>query len=461
MNFVSLAFLLFLFIVIFVLSKTNTIKKQRYILLLASLLFYSWWDIRFTLLLLIAIGVAYVCALKLFRSKLKKQICIIGVVTLLCILGFFKYYNFFVNSFCDLFSINNTIAISVILPVGISFYTFQAISYIADVYYGKIEPVSDFSKVALYISFFPQLVAGPIVRSKDFINQLDEVIKIRKDNLLFGIQIFLFGIIKKVVIADRLAVCVDAVFAAPAQYSAISLISAAVTYSLQIYCDFSGYSDMAIGIARMLGYELCRNFNVPYISKNPTEFWRRWHISLSSWLKDYIYIPLGGNRKGKLRQYINLFVTMLLGGLWHGANWTFVIWGGAHGIALIFHKIFAAKDDKSRNKLMELFSIISTYIFVCICWIFFRAETIGTAFTIFLRILKWETGISYIYDYTLIYAAILIGVHFVVKVKNEGEAFYPILDLNKFFSKFIFCLEIFMILLLSYFGNTAFIYFQF
>lgn len=329
MNFVSLSFGVYLCIIIFLISKTVTIKQQRYILLFFSLLFYSWWDIRFTILLLFAIGVSYACTLGMVHNEVKrKKYCYAGVIVLLGILGVFKYYNFFVDSFCNVFQVSRPMSIKIVLPVGISFYTFQAISYIVDVYNGNILPTNDFSKVALYISFFPQLVAGPIVRAKDFMKQLEVFHPIEKENLLEGIQIFLFGLAKKIVIADRMAVCVDAVFSAPTQYNAVSLICAVITYSIQIYCDFSGYSDMAIGIAKMLGYELCKNFNVPYISKNPTEFWKRWHISLSSWLRDYIYIPLGGNRKGRIRQYANLCITMLLGGLWHGANWTFIVWGG-------------------------------------------------------------------------------------------------------------------------------------
>lgn len=462
MNFVSLSFGVYLCIVIFLISKTVTIKQQRYILLFFSLLFYSWWDIRFTILLLFAIGVSYVCTLGMVHNEVKrKQYCYVGVIVLLGILGMFKYYNFFVDSFCNVFQVSRPMSIKIVLPVGISFYTFQAISYIVDVYNGNILPTNDFSKVALYISFFPQLVAGPIVRAKDFMKQLEEFHPIEKENLLEGIQIFLFGLAKKIVIADRMAVCVDAVFSAPAQYNAVSLICAVITYSLQIYCDFSGYSDMAIGIAKMLGYELCKNFNVPYISKNPTEFWKRWHISLSSWLRDYIYIPLGGNRKGRIRQYANLCITMLLGGLWHGANWTFIVWGGVHGIALIVHKIFLKKYIISKNRISTFFSIICTYVFVCICWIFFRADSITTAITIIERIFKWGIGINYIYSYTIIYGIVIFGIGLFVWIKNNGDGFYPVLDLKKIKNRFILFVEVFMLILLSYLGDTAFIYFQF
>jgi alginate O-acetyltransferase complex protein AlgI len=231
-------------------------------------------------------------------------------------------------------------SLPIILPVGISFYTFQSLSYTIDVYRKKIVAEKDFLKLALYISFFPQLVAGPIVRASDFLPQLEEHRNVSLHNFKIGIQIGIFGLFKKVVIADWLSVFVDDVFSTPNAFHAMSILLAVIAYAIQIYFDFSGYSDMAIGCAKCLGYDFARNFNMPYISRNISEFWRRWHISLSSWLKEYVYIPMGGNRKGICRTYIHNMVTMLLGGLWHGADWTFVAWGGVHGIALCIHKVY-------------------------------------------------------------------------------------------------------------------------
>ena len=257
-----------------------------------------------------------------------RMVFAIGIVSPLVVLGVFKYFNFFLSSFAVLFGKNNIGTFNIILPVDISFYTFQALSYLIDVKRGKIAAERDFIKLALYISFFPQLVAGPIVKAKDFLPQLYEDRKITLKGIEYGLQLIVFGLFKKLVLADHMAVFVDDVFHAPSAFNWSTLILAMISYSLQIYFDFSGYSDIAIGCARCLGYDFLPNFNLPYLSQNVTEFWRRWHISLSTWLKEYLYIPLGGNRRGKARQSVNLFITMLLGGLWHGANWTFVFWGG-------------------------------------------------------------------------------------------------------------------------------------
>jgi alginate O-acetyltransferase complex protein AlgI len=317
------------------------IRKLRHVLLLiASYVFYGWWDWRFCLLMLVLTIVAYISALQIDKQRNSRIFVTIGVVIPLVILGIFKYCNFFIASFTSILGIHNGGALNIILPVGISFYTFQSLSYTIDVYRKKLSAEKNFSKLALYIAFFPQLVAGPIVRASDFLPQLEEDRNISIDNFQTGIQIFVFGLFKKAVIADWLSVFVDDVFRTPNAFHAISLILAVIAYAIQIYFDFSGYSDMAIGCAKCFGYDFNRNFNLPYLSRNISEFWKRWHISLSSWLKEYLYIPLGGNKKGTLRTYINNMITMLLGGLWHGANWTFVAWGGAHGVALCIHKMY-------------------------------------------------------------------------------------------------------------------------
>jgi alginate O-acetyltransferase complex protein AlgI len=308
--------------------------------------FYGWWDWRFCLLMLLLTIVAYISAIQISKLPKTRLYIILGVAVPLVVLGIFKYFNFFVSSFMQIFGIRNVGSLNIILPIGISFYTFQSLSYIIDVYRRNIDAEKNFIKLALYIAFFPQLVAGPIVRASDFLPQLDEERNINFNNFKIGIQIFVFGLFKKIVIADWLSVFVDDVFRTPNVFHAISLILAIIAYSIQIYFDFSGYSDMAIGCAKCLGYDFVRNFNLPYISRNITEFWRRWHISLSSWLKEYLYIPLGGNRKGPIRTYVNNMLTMLLGGLWHGADLTFLAWGGAHGIALCVHKTYKKHFSK-------------------------------------------------------------------------------------------------------------------
>jgi alginate O-acetyltransferase complex protein AlgI len=382
-------------------------------------------------------------------------------------LGIFKYFNFFVASFAELFSIRHVNALHIILPVGISFYTFQSLSYTIDVYRGKINPEKDFSKLALYIAFFPQLVAGPIVRASEFLPQLEENRNINLNNFKIGIQIFVFGLFKKVVIADWLSVFVDDVFKAPNAFHAISLILAVVAYSIQIYFDFSGYSDMAIGCAKCLGYDFSRNFNVPYISRNITEFWKRWHISLSSWLKEYLYIPLGGNRKGIIRTYINNILTMLLGGLWHGANWTFVAWGGAHGIALCVHKLYTKYVSKRVPALSFLPASFLTNIFVCFCWIFFRADSFSTAWRIIIRIITWQNGIIQIYAWVVVAIIMVCSAIAAAAIKaylhklESIDGFYPILDLSKFGHLTLFFIAIGLLIGLAYTGANPFIYFQF
>jgi len=359
--------------------------------------------------------------------------------------------------------------LNIILPVGISFYTFQSLSYLIDVYRGRVEPDDSFLKISLYISFFPQLVAGPIVRSEDFLPQLNEKKELTADNFCVGIQIFIMGWFKKAVIADRLAVCVDSVFAAPTAFSSAAIWCAAISYAMQIYCDFSGYSDMAIGISRVLGYNLVQNFALPYMSKNPTEFWRRWHISLSSWLKDYLYIPLGGNRKGRYRTYVNLFFTMLLGGLWHGASWNFVIWGGLHGAALIAHKIFIHGKEKYnlhiKNSIAKAvicsISILANDLFVTICWIFFRLQNLSNVKAVLHRMFCYTEGIKYIYVYAVIFAVMLGFIHVWAMIFNRGYGKYIILDLNSFWNKVLLFCSIWIIFAFGYSGETAFIYFQF
>lgn len=472
MSFVSVAFLL-LFAGSYLGSKLCKTKEQKHIvLLIASYLFYGYWDVRFLFLLVLQTFISYYLAKKIVQAETKQQgkrFMLTGVVIALAVLCFFKYFNFFVDSFAHIFGVTNLTLLKIVLPIGISFYTFHSLSYLIDVYRGRLKACERFINLALYISFFPQLVAGPIVRARDFLPQLDEDRPMNRENLVEGLQIFLFGLIKKVVIADRLAVCVDAVFATPGSYSGLSLFLAVVAYSIQIYCDFSGYSDMAIGTAKTFGYDLCKNFDMPYLSKNPTELWQRWHISLSTWLRDYLYIPLGGNRKGKTRTKINLMLTMLLGGLWHGANWQMVFWGALHGGALVVHKTFREQSDQHgihvQNSLLKrvvsVVSVVATYLFTCLCWVFFRAQSFTDAITILTRIVTGAGGIQYYYVFTFLFAGVIAIATAIGVVKNHGHGYYPVLDLNKFWNKVILILAVLITLMFFYAGDTAFIYFQF
>lgn len=472
MTFVSIEFVILFLLTAatFYLCKGN--RSKQFLLLAASYIFYAYWDVRLLLLLVFQTYVCYYLAMKIAREdreNVRKRYCVAGIIISLTVLGFFKYFNFFMETVEGLFHLEKMGAFYIVLPIGISFYTFQAMSYLIDVFRGRIEAREEYRKVAFYISFFPQLVAGPIVRAVDFLPQCDEEHWIIRENVEEALQIFLFGLFKKVVIADRLAVCVDAVFAIPEAYDTVSILLAVISYSIQIYCDFSGYSDMAIGIAKFFGYDLCKNFDVPYISRNPSEFWKRWHVSLSSWLQDYLYIPMGGNRKGKYRTYINLFFTMVLGGLWHGASWNFVLWGSLHGLALVAHKLFIKwKEEhffRSQSKIISsivvAISVTTTYCFVAICWIFFRAQDIESASIILWRLFHLSDGIHYIYVFSIIYAVVVFAIHIIILKFKSGHGYYPIVNLSQFHNKLLLCLFVWVIIIFSYDGDNAFIYFQF
>jgi D-alanyl-lipoteichoic acid acyltransferase DltB (MBOAT superfamily) len=314
-----------------------------------------------------------------------------SLCTNLGILGFFKYFNFFADSFERVivpFGFQpDFVTLNILLPVGISFYTFQTMAYVIDVYRGKEQPCRNFIDFALYVAYFPQLVAGPIERASNLIPQFQKERNIHPEQFHSGVRLIFWGFFKKIFIADGVAPFVNQCFGHPGDYGSLTLLFGAYLFALQIYCDFSGYTDIARGVSRLFGIELCLNFKQPYLSTNITDFWRRWHISLSSWLRDYLYIPLGGNRKGTRRTYINLMLTMLLGGLWHGAALTFIIWGGLHGLYLAVHKAVTGKTvnskerDMQRSGISRFLGIVITFNLVCFAWIFFRADTLGTALT--------------------------------------------------------------------------------
>ena len=444
------------------------IHRFRHIfLLVASYIFYGWWDWRFCFLMLSLTFIAYISAKNISEEKFTAFFKILGIAFPLVILGFFKYFNFFLESFSNVFGIENMGTLNIILPVGISFYTFQSMSYTIDVVRKDIKS-EGFLNVALYVAFFPQLVAGPVVKASDYIPQLHEDRRITKENVISGAQIFVFGLFKKVVFADHLSVFVDDVFSKPEAFHSFSVVLAVISYSIQIYFDFSGYSDMAVGCAKCIGYDFSRNFNMPYISKNPSEFWKRWHISLSTWLQQYLYISLGGNRKGTARTYINLLLTMVLGGLWHGASWNFVLWGALHGILLCIHKIFKRiRKGKKGNAFSNALSVFGTYIMVCLSWVLFRAEDFSTAFAVYKKMFIWSNGILQIYTWAIISVVVVITATAIAvvaaKKKNEitVNGFYPILNPEKMSHQIIFITALGLIVIFAYTGNNPFIYFQF
>ena len=360
-------------------------------LLLASWAFYAAWDWRFLSLIWISTLVDWWTGHKIHSHedrRTRKRYLLLSLGTNLGLLGFFKYFNFFLESggaFLGYLGLPvSTATLGIILPVGISFFTFQTMSYSLDIYHRKIRPSHSFLDLALFVGFFPQLVAGPIVRAAEFLPQLKTSKRLRDVAFAPAITLFLVGFIKKACISDQIAPTVDQFFANPSTFNLWSNWLGTLAYTAQIYCDFSGYSDMAIACAALLGYRLVLNFNFPYLATNIQEFWRRWHMSLSSWLRDYLYIPLGGSRGSRSSTQKNLLLTMLLGGLWHGAAWTFVIWGGLHGAALLIHRWWTQRFqiNQPHSWLYKVACQLLTLWFVALCWIFFRAESLTDALAI-------------------------------------------------------------------------------
>ncbi len=392
-------------------------------LVFSSLFFYGWWNYTYLTLLIFSILLNYLIGSLLqekntnskqetwqqkknipFANKrlYRKALLVFGIVLNLSLIGYFKYANFFVNTFNDLFKIDITLQ-RIILPLAISFFTFQQIAYLIDAYQRQTKEYN-FLDYCLFVSFFPQLIAGPIVHHKDIIPQFynKNIYKFRLENIAIGSTIFILGLFKKIVLADSIAIYATPVFDSAAQGNPPTFFyawGAALAYTMQLYFDFSGYSDMAIGVARMFGIKLPLNFNSPYKAINISDFWRRWHITLSNFLRDYIYIPLGGNRRGKLRRNLNLMITMLLGGLWHGAGWNFIFWGGLHGTFLIINhqwhsfKKMLGHDQRRHHWFSKMLSCLFTYLAIVIGWVFFRADNLNTAWLI-LEGMVGKHGIS-------------------------------------------------------------------
>ena len=362
--------------------------QQNFLLLAASYIFYGYWDWRFLSLILISTVVDFFAAQKIYTSPEvgKKRYLFISVATNLGILGFFKYFNFFSDQLVAALSLlgmqPSITALDIILPVGISFYTFQTMSYTIDVYYSQTKPTKNFLDFALYVTFFPQLVAGPIERSFRLLPQIALPRERRPENLHEGLYLISLGLFKKVIIADNLAPFVDLIFSSPStELTGFDCLIGIYAFAAQIYCDFSGYSAIARGLAKMLGFDLMLNFNLPYFAKSPTEFWRRWHISLSTWLRDYLYIPLGGNKKGIGKTARNLFITMGLGGLWHGAAWNFIIWGLYHGVLLVVYRVVGNVipgwkiTAPPNRRMVNLLQMVFFFQLTALGWLFFRANS--------------------------------------------------------------------------------------
>jgi len=476
--FLSVVFILYWFVF------NKNLKLQNLFLLIASFIFYGWWDWRFLFLLVISIGLVYfpgklMCATQ--KLLVRKFWFWFSVLISIGFLGVFKYYNFFIDSFKELmvnFGMQvNMSSLRIILPVGISFYTFHGLSYIIDLYKNKIEEEKSFINYALFVSFFPLLVAGPIERATHLLPQIKTTRIFNYNKAVDGLRQILWGLFKKIVIADNCAIIANNVFDNYHGLPSSSLLIGALCFSLQIYCDFSGYSDIALGTARLLGIELLRNFSFPYFSRDIAEFWRRWHISLTTWFRDYIYIPLGGSRGSKWQKVRNTMIIFLVSGFWHGANWTYIIWGGYHAL-LFFPLIIMEKNRRYTNTIaegkhfptiIELGEMLVTFIMVVIGWIIFRSDNIGHAidyihllFSRSLISIPTGTGLGGYHLIVILFSTLLLLIlEWLQRDKQHG--------LEIVNSPFILRWSLYSTLLLvviycfnsSYGNSTEFIYFQF
>ena len=473
MLFNSVEFSIFLPIVFFLYWFIfKKIERQNILIVFVSYFFYGWWDFRFLALILFSTIIDFLIGNYLGKTEEKskrKILLIISLIVNLGFLGFFKYYNFFLDNFTQAFTLfgNSFEAdrLHIILPVGISFYTFQTLSYTIDVYRGKLKPTKDFITFSAFVSFFPQLVAGPIERATHLLPQFCKKRYFSYEQAISGVQLIVWGLFKKVVIADNAAIIVDGIFNNYGSQSSSSLIIGAILFSFQIYGDFSGYSDIAIGTARLFGFDLMENFKFPYLSKNIGEFWKRWHISLSSWFRDYLYFPLGGSKGSLIKSIRNVFIIFLVSGFWHGANWTFIVWGFIHSVLYIPIFIYnkqSIKREKKGKSILLYFKVAFTFFATTLAWIFFRSETVIDALEYIIRISKNMEG-SNLYLSTTKYKIItftsvisifiLIIAEIISTLKNKTEVKFNKIQI------LLICL---LIAFLGAFKNHAnFIYFQF
>lgn len=472
----------FFLIIVFALFWSIDNKYKPILLLIASYIFYGFNEPILTLLLLAVSIVSFLIAIKIEKAESKitrKLFLVMGLILLITPLLYFKYFNFFTQNFNWVLNLNIPIY-KIILPIGISFFTFQVVGYLIDVYRKDLKAERSFITFALFKSFFPQLVAGPIERANHLLPQLKKHFEYKSQNFKDGLKITGWGLFKKIVIADRLAEFVDKVYQNYESQPGLILLIATVFFAIQIYCDFSGYSDMAIGIAKLFDIQLMQNFNRPYVSLSIIEFWKRWHISLSTWFKDYLYFPLGGNRVGLPRWCLNILIVFVVSGLWHGASWSFVIWGFLHGLAMIVIRfstpIFNSLDSKflSDFKLTKITKWSLTFSFVCLTWIFFRSENANQAFSIiekiFLEIFDLSGyeflannlgSIGFTLEHTLLLALSLII--FMILDNLQDEKMIPhLLNLKDVFVRRSFqYLLILSIIFWGNFGESPFIYFRF
>ena len=472
MLFNSIIFFLFLSIILPIYYILPSKNQRNSFLLIASYFFYGYWDWIFCLLLATSTVVDYCLGIQIEKSKAKtkrKALLITSLTINLGILGFFKYFNFFIDSFSQMAGqfgfVPDYLHLNIILPVGISFYTFQTLSYSIDIYRNKLKPTRNFIDFALFVAFFPQLVAGPIEKARDLLPQISKKRTPTKKQLSEGVILIITGLFRKVMIGDVSGRYVDNILNDMSYYNSSELLFAMFLFSIQIYCDFSGYSKMARGCAKLLGFELSINFKQPYLASNITDFWRRWHISLSSWLKEYLYFSLGGNRVSPTRTKINLFITMLLGGLWHGAGFNFIIWGGLHGLYLSIHKWYTKGADLQKtpnsNLLIKTLKTITTLLFVQLAWVFFRLPETHDVYIFFQKIIYWESSelTPKLLSISFTFSVMVIIIDY-VEFKLKSDTF---LILTNQFTRYGILTVLFIVSRLYIYQVKAipFIYFQF
>jgi alginate O-acetyltransferase complex protein AlgI len=467
MSFVSIEFAILFTTLLVLLCVVRSHLGRKILLLSVSCIFYAYWDWRFLGLLATVTVVDYYVAhaLNVSTSAPRRRLLLaVSVVTNLGFLFFFKYFNFFLENLNGLLSPfgDRIEPWQIILPIGISFYTFETLSYVIDVYRRVTPPARSILDYAIFITFFPRLVAGPIMRGQQFLPQLEHSISLTRENLVEGAQIFIRGLIKKMVVADNLATLVDQVYAAPGVFSPATVWLAVFAYSVQILCDFSGYTDMAVGLGRMLGITLPPNFNLPYTAQSITEFWQRWHISLSTWLRDYLYIPLGGNRKGPARTQINLLLTMLLGGLWHGASWNFVVWGGLHGLYLATERLLRGSPKPAPanwTSARAWAKAACVFVLVSVTWVFFRSPSTETTLAMWRKLLFIDGGgISWLSVPTLIAVPVMVVGGFLVRC---WELRFPLLPSLSPAMPAVLLAGVLLVYLFAALDVSPFIYFQF
>lgn len=470
---------LFLFLFVgfsagYVLLRRASTLRILYVILFSIYFYYKSSGIYFLLLVFAAVSDYWIAhGIAAARSKkTKRWLVALSVAVNLGMLGYFKYTNFFIEIANNIFGAGFLDFRNIFLPVGISFFVFQSMSYTIDVYRGVIRPLDRWIDYMFYLSFFPQLVAGPIVRARDFIPQIRQPLRVTRRMFGLGVALIIIGLIKKAVISDYISLnFVDRIFDDPALYSGFECLMGIYGYALQIYCDFSGYSDMAIGIALLLGFRFPKNFDAPYKSATITEFWRRWHISLSSWLRDYLYISLGGNRKGRVRTYVNLLLTMLLGGLWHGAAVRFILWGALHGVALALHKMWMAVvpwakiNGKDMNIVLRVVGIIFTFNLVCFGWLLFRAEDMQTVHVMLYQIFNnFNPAIipQVVEGYKAVFALIVLGyaMHFLPE-KIDIDIRNRVVNASFWWQVALMALTIWCVMQIKSSDIQPFIYFQF